>query len=138
MTSTELVWDHGGTATAASGAYLLPAGTGTAWEAPLLLATAAGASLLATFIALARDAQVPVLGYVAQQRPQLATASDGIAAICITACISVPSEKAADRARTIWTLATRCAPALRVLKCPVVCESSIVVLSDEAIECHES
>jgi hypothetical protein len=134
MTFTEIVWDREGAATATSGVYVLPVGHDAAWAPPQLLATAASASLLSTFIELATDARVPVLGYVAQQRLEVDAATEDVTSITIIVCISVPSEGDAARARATWTRAIACAPVLRVLKCPVVSESSIVVLSDTILE----
>lgn len=134
MTATEIVWDREGAATAVSGVCTLPAGPDTAWCAPLLLATAASSSLLATFLALAHDASITLLGYVAQQTPIADERSDSIAAIGITACISVPSEEDARGARRAWDAATRTAPVLLALRCPVNCEAHVVVLGDIAGE----
>lgn len=134
MAATEIIWDHEGTATAISGVCSLPAGPETAWSAPLLLATAASSSLLATFLALAHDASVTLLGYVAQQTPLVDERSDSILEIAITACISVPTEDDARGARLVWEAATRTAPVLRTLHCPVSCESHVVVLSEIAGE----
>lgn len=134
MRSTELVWDRNDTATASSGGCLLHAGEDSAWSAPLLLATAAGVSLLDTFAALTRDMDVLLLGYVSQQCLHLDEGTDDVVGITITASISVPSEPAAVRARELWLLATKRAPVLRVLKCAIRFESSIVVLRDTATD----
>lgn len=134
MAATEIVWDHEGTATAISGVCSLPAGPETAWSAPLLLATAAGSSLLETFLALAHEASITLLGYVAQQTPIVDELSDSVVEIAITACISVPSEQDARGARLVWEAATRTAPVLRALACAINCESHVVVLSEIAGE----
>ena len=134
MSTTEVIWDSDGAATAASGASQLHAGPDTPWSPPLLLATAASTSLLNAFLALARDAQLPELGYVAQQRPHIDPVSGELDGITISASISVPDADTAIRARELWTLATESAPVLRVLKCPVWCDSSIVVLSECVVD----
>ena len=130
--ASELVWDREGVATVSSGGYYLPAGVDSVWSPPLLLATAAGASLLITFLELARTANLPLLGYVAQQTPQLDFEHRDVARITIAVCISVPSDEAAAQARALWTQASQAAPVIRTLKCAVVCEAHVVVLSDLA------
>lgn len=134
MAATEIIWDREGTATAISGVCSLSAGPEAAWSPPLLLATAASASLLTTFLSLAHDASIPLLGYVAQQTPVVDEIRGSIVEIAITACISVPSERSAGGARLVWETATRTAPVLRALQCPVTCEAHVVVLSEIAGE----
>jgi hypothetical protein len=135
MTSTELVWDRERAATATSGDDVIPIGSGSAWTGQQMLATAASASLLATFMDLVGAAGVLVLGYVAQQHAVDAPDDGEIVRIDIVACISVPSEAGARAARAAWDTATDRAPVLRALKCAVACEAHIVILSDEAVEC---
>jgi hypothetical protein len=130
--NAELVWDRNGTATALSDVYPLKAGEDTAWSPVVLLATAASMSLLNTFLALAREQRVEVLGYVAQQRPELHPDSGDVLGLAINASISVPSERDARLARDLWTLATHYAPVLQVLTCPVHAESNIIVLTEGA------
>lgn len=132
MTSTELVWDRGDTASITSGAHVLTAGPCSSWPPALLLATAAGTSLFATFQRLAREADLPLLGYVAQQRADTDEETGEILRVAITACISVSNESAAAHARALLQVATRTAPILRVLRCDVQCESNVVALDDES------
>jgi hypothetical protein len=131
--TAELVWDRNTTATALSGVSPLKAGENTPWSPVVLLATAASMSLLHTFLALAREQGIPVLGYVAQQRPRLHPGTEDVADITISASISVGSDQAAAVARELWTVATQRAPVLQTLKCPVYFESSIVVLTECAV-----
>jgi OsmC-like protein len=130
LQSTELVWDTSRVATARSEAFLLPQAPGMDWTPALLLATAAGASLLATFAEIADDAEVPILGYVAHQRADIAATTNEISGITLSVCVSVPSAAAAAAARAAWKLAINRAPVLRVVACPLHCEPSIVVVND--------
>jgi hypothetical protein len=130
LTSTELVWHNGCTATASSGTSRLLEGPDTDWDAPLLLATAAGASLLTEFIDLARGA--PVLGYTARQSTEVDAATGQIVRVIIKACIVVATAAAGTTADTAWTMAISRAPVLQALQCAVQCEHSLVVLDDQA------
>lgn len=129
--ATELVWDCDESATATSGAFLLSAGLGTDWTPVALLITAAGVSLLNTFMEHARNAGVPILGYVAQQTADVDSRGD-VVGISVTASISVPTNHSAAQAQGIWTLSVHDAPILRALECPVACEPCIVVLGPPA------
>lgn len=125
---TELVWDRGELATAASATLRLPTGSDAEWTPGTLLATAAAASLLTTFLELARGAGVPILGYVSRQRPHGEAAGGAVTSIAITACVSVASPAAVDAVRGLWGEAMRLAPVLKTLTCPVVGEPSIVAI----------
>jgi hypothetical protein len=133
--SSELVWDADRRATALSGTVALPEGPDSDWSPCLLLATSVGASLLSTFLDLARRVHLPLLGLVMQQRAEL-DAEDDVSAIIVTACITVPTRVAALDAHTVWTRALREAPILKALSCRVIAEPSIVVLSDAACACE--
>ena len=97
-----------------------------------LLTTAAGASLQSTFLEIADDAQLPILGYVAQQHPDLDPRTHEVSQIVLSACISVPTHHAEKAARAAWKLAVDRAPILRALGRVVHAEPSIIVLSDRA------
>lgn len=127
--ATELVWDRNGSATAMSGSCLLAAGLGTDWTPVALLATSTSVSLLDTFLELAQGALVPILGYVARQGADLDGRGD-LKRIHVVASISVPSDESAAQAQALFTLAVHEAPVLRTLRCPVLCEPCIVVLSE--------
>lgn len=127
---SELVWDSERHATATAGQITLPSGATTDWTPALLLATAAGASLLTTFVAFATEARLPLLGYVAQQRPVLEDEQDTVAMLRISPCITVSTSAAEEDARTLWTRATERAPVLAALKCPVIYEPRFVVLGE--------
>jgi hypothetical protein len=130
MNATEVVWDREETATVASGPCVLAAGLDTAWPPALLLAAAAGVSVLTTFLALAADEGVTPLGYVAQQRPVTDPLTHTITGIAIVASISVASHEEAAGARAAWRAATRAAPVLGIVNCPVTCEAHVVVLRE--------
>jgi hypothetical protein len=133
--ASELVWDSGAQATALSGSVAIPEGPAADWSPTLLLATAAGASLLSTFLDLAQRVRLPLLGVVTQQRVELDSHND-IAAVVITVCITTPSPTAAADAGTVWRRALREARVLRALACRVTAEPSFVVLSDAACACE--
>jgi hypothetical protein len=101
------------------------------------MATAVGASLLSTFLDLARRVRLPLLGLVTQQRAELDAHND-IAGVTVTVCITVPSQKAATDAGTVWRRALREAPVLRALACRVTAEPNIVVLSEAACACERA
>ncbi len=92
-----------------------------------LLISAAGVSLLNTFMEHARSAGVPILGYVAQQTADVDGRGD-VVGISVTASISVATNHSAAQAQGIWTLSVHHAPVLRALECPVACDPCIVVL----------
>jgi hypothetical protein len=133
--ASELVWDSGRQATALAGSVAITEGPAADWSPTLLLATAAGASLLSTFIDLAQRVRLPLLGVVTQQRAELDAHND-ITGVVITMCITIPSHTAAADAGTVWRRALREAPVLRVLACHVTAEPSIVVVSDAACACE--
>jgi hypothetical protein len=133
--SSELVWDSGSRATAMSGSVAIPEGSDADWSPTLLLATAAGASVLSTFIDLAQRVHLPLLGLVTQQRVDLDSHSD-IAVVVINVCVTVPSATAAGNARIVWQRALREAPVLKALACRVSAEPSIVVVSDTGCNCE--
>ena len=131
LQSSELFWATERGATATPGHPVLVDGSSSDWTPAGLLATAAGASLLTTFLEIAADAQLPVLGYVAQQSPDMDPATNEVSRIMLSACISVPTPGAAQAARIAWALAVKRAPILRALGRPVVANPSIVVLNDD-------
>jgi hypothetical protein len=135
-TSSELVWDSDRRATSISGNLTMPEGLDTDWSPSLLLATAAGASLLSTFIELAGRVHLPLVGLVTHQRIEL-DAHKEIAAVVITVCITVSSKAAASDAHTVWMRALREAAVLRALACRVAAEPRIVVDGDAACQCDE-
>ena len=130
LETSELVWDLNRDGTATAGRVALPAGDTCDWTPTRLLATAAGASLLTTFVGLAAEARLPLLGYVAQHRVTLD--DHHILQLNVVPCISVPSDVAAARARDLWNRTMETAPVLQVLRCAVVSEPRIVVLGDAA------
>jgi organic hydroperoxide reductase OsmC/OhrA len=91
---TELVWDASrvGTATAASGATL-STGDGTDWTPEELLAAAAAACLMRSFLQTAEGAAFEVLGYVTA-----ADVSEREDRIHLRVCIVVEGEDAAREA----------------------------------------
>jgi hypothetical protein len=127
--SSELIWDEEQVATA-SARFFLHERPGTDWTPALLLATAAGASLLRTFVEITDDAQVPILSCVAQQQADVAATTKEVSSLTLSVCVTVPSAAAATAARAAWKLAIARAPVLRVLACPVHCEPSIVILEN--------
>jgi hypothetical protein len=132
--SSELVWDSGHQATALSGSVAIAEGPETEWSPTLLLATAAGASLLSTFINLAQRVHLPLLRLGTQQRVEL-DAHHEATEVIVNICITVPSPAAATDAGTVWRRALREAPVLKALACRVTAEPSIVALSDAVCAC---
>ena len=57
-----LTWDVGCDGTATAGRVAVSAGDTSDWTPTRLLATAAGAPLLTTFVNLAAEAELPLLG----------------------------------------------------------------------------
>jgi hypothetical protein len=112
-----------------SGTVALPEGPDSDWPPPLLLATSVGASLLNTFIDLARRVRLPVLGLATQQRVELDAQKD-VAAVIVTVRITVPTKAAAADAHTVWMRALREASVPKAVSCRIVAEPSFVVLSD--------
>jgi organic hydroperoxide reductase OsmC/OhrA len=110
----ELVWDAGrtGTATASPGA-VLSVGEGTAWSPENLLALSAAACLMRTFLRLAADQHVPVLGYVAAA--SLEADSPGTSAIRVRSCVVVPTAIATSQALELCHRATVASPVAALL-----------------------
>ena len=133
--SSELIWDTDRGATAVSGSVAIPEGPDSDWSPTLLLATSAGASLLSTFVDLARRVHLPLLGLITQQRVDLDARKD-VSSVIVNVCITVPTRVAAADAHTVWMRALREAPVLKALACRVIAEPSIVVRSDGACACE--
>jgi uncharacterized OsmC-like protein len=85
----ELVWDEErlGTGTSASGASL-GVGDGAEWSPTDLLALAVSGCLMRTFLRIAADEHVPVLGYVSTA---LVDATDEGPMLHVLPCIVVPT-----------------------------------------------
>jgi organic hydroperoxide reductase OsmC/OhrA len=126
---TELVWDasRAGTATAASGATLL-AGDSTDWTPEELLATAAAACLMRTFLRTADRAALDVLGYV--------TAADAIrpdGTIRLRVCVVTEGGAAASEARALCLQAVDESPLGRLLGDRLVVDVSARSLGGPAV-----
>jgi organic hydroperoxide reductase OsmC/OhrA len=110
----ELVWDadRTGTATAPTGA-VLKVGEGVAWSPENLLALSAATCLMRTFLRMAADEHVDVLGYVAA-----ASLEPGIPlaqAVRVRSCVVVPTGVPTSRVLDLCCRATTASPVATTL-----------------------
>jgi len=110
----ELVWDSArrGTATTSTGTTLA-VGEGVAWSPENLLALSAATCLMRTFLRLASDDGVPVLGYVAAARLEPGAAST--ATVSVTSCVVVPAGVLAARVADLCSRAAAASPVASML-----------------------
>jgi organic hydroperoxide reductase OsmC/OhrA len=125
----ELVWDRGcaGTAQAASGSALEVAPEG-AWTPEQLLVAAIEASLLISFMELAADDGLEVLGYVSA-----ATRLDdpGADEIVVRPCVTVGRTDERARVERVLARALERSPIARALRPAVRVEADVIALGDE-------
>ena len=114
MLVIELVWDSArrGTATTSTGTALA-VGEGVGWSPENLLALSAATCLMRTFLRLASDEGVPVLGYIAAARLEPGAVSKGT--VSVTACVVVPAGVLAERAADLCSRAAAASPVASML-----------------------
>lgn len=124
---THLTWDR--ERFADTGHVALPLADVVDWTPATLLATAAGASLMTTFVSLANHAGVPVQAYTSTQSVQPA---DGavIETIEIAPRITVAAGTPVDEVHELWHRAGRQAPIMTAIACDVVFKPEIVVAEE--------
>ena len=110
----ELVWDSArrGTATTSTGTTLA-VGEGVGWSPENLLALSAATCLMRTFLHLASDEGVSVLGYVAAARFEHGAVSTGT--VSVTSCVVVPTGVLAERVTDLCTRAVAASPVASML-----------------------
>ena len=110
----ELVWDAAcaGTATAPSGA-VLTVGDNVAWSPENLLALAAASCLMRTFLRMASDERLRVLGYVAAAR--LEPDTDSAWTVRVRSCVVVPTDVPTSRVLDLCSRATAASPVATML-----------------------
>jgi hypothetical protein len=121
---THLTWDR--ERFADTGHVALPLADVVDWTPATLLATAAGASLMATFVSLAANAAVPVEAYTSTQT---VLPGDGAAidTIEIAPTITVAPGTPVDEVRELWHRASRQAPIMTAIACGIVFKPHIAV-----------
>jgi len=110
----ELVWDAGcaGTATAPSGA-VLTVGEDVAWSPENLLALSAATCLMQTFLRMASDEHLRVLGYVAAAN--LEPGTDSARTVRVRSCVVVPTDVPTSRVLDLCSRATAASPVATML-----------------------
>jgi organic hydroperoxide reductase OsmC/OhrA len=110
----ELVWDSVrlGTGTGPSGSSLI-AGEGAAWSPDDLLAMAAASCLMRTFLRLAAEDDVPVLGYVTSATLEFSSAESP--AVRVRPCIVVPIDIEPEQVLSLCRRVTEVSPVAKVL-----------------------
>ena len=110
----ELVWDSArrGTATTSTGTTLA-VGEDVGWSPENLLALSAATCLMRTFLHLASDEGVPVLGYVAAARLEPGAPSTGT--VSVTNCIVVPAGVLAERVADLCSRTEAASPVASML-----------------------
>ncbi len=100
---TETVWNGGHSATAISndGLELKVGSEGRGWSPEQLLVLAAETSLMESVLAVARDMDVAVLGYVSSSHLEVSTDPRALPRVSVRPCLVVGSPQDADRAETM-------------------------------------
>jgi len=126
----ELIWDSArrGTATTSTGTTLA-VGEGVAWSPENLLELSAATCLMRTFLRLASDDGVPVLGYVAAARLEPGAASTAI--VSVTSCVVVPTGVQAARVAELCSRTVAASPVASMLGDRLHHVSEISMIDDE-------
>ena len=115
--ATETVWDGGRSATGVcgEGRELTVGRESGGWLPEHLLLLAAESSLMESFLAAARDADIEVLGYVSSGHLDIPDEPDAAARLTLKPCIVVASVEEAERAERLSAAVARTSMAGRLL-----------------------
>ena len=115
--ATETVWDGGLSATGVcgDGRELSVGRESGRWAPEQLLLLAAESSLMESFLAAARDADIEVLGYVSSGHLEIPDEPDAAPYLTLKPCIVVASMDEAERAVRLSTVVARTSMAGRLL-----------------------
>jgi organic hydroperoxide reductase OsmC/OhrA len=129
----ELVWDSArrGTATTCTGTTLA-VGEDVGWSPENLLALSAATCVMRTFLQLAADEGVPVLGYVAAARVDPGDVSTGT--VRVTSCVVVPAGVLAEHVADLCSRTAAASPVASMLGDRLHHVSEISRIDDEPEE----
>jgi hypothetical protein len=115
--ATEIIWDGGvsGTGQSGNGQALALGYEGGAWSPEHLLLLGTESSLMESFLAAARDADIRVLGYVSSGHLEVPDDPGAAPRLTLKPCIVVASMDDAERAALIATIVARKSIAGRLL-----------------------
>jgi organic hydroperoxide reductase OsmC/OhrA len=115
--ATETVWDGGRSATGVcgEGRELSVGRESGQWLPEHLLLLAAESSLMESFLAAAREADIEVLGYVSSGHLEIPDEPDAAPRLTLKPCIVVASVEEAERAALLSTAVARTSMAGRLL-----------------------
>ena len=127
--STEVVWDSGqsGTAIAEDGASL-EVGPTSAWPPEHLLALSAASCFMRTFLRLAVEHGLEVLGYVSSGTVDLSSDPTEIPSLNLAPCIVIGSDDDLDSASHLCQRALQSSPVCRALESRVRLAATIKVI----------
>ncbi len=125
---SDLVWDGGlhGTVFIDNG-LPLTAGADVGWTPEVLLATAAGAALMAAILRMASHAGIEILGYVSAQHVA-GPAHNGCPALLVSPCISVRSAAAAEAIRPLIADAVERARGSDAINCNLTVDPHVTIV----------
>ena len=121
---TELVWDGARLASAGADGDVLRVGVGEGFLPEQLLATAADASLMLSFLTLAKNRGLEVLGYVSSAR--VACRSDGTLDVALSPCLLVGGDGGGSLAVRVFGDAVAASPVCAALRPALHVEPEIV------------
>lgn len=133
--STEIVWDSGesGTAVTEAGASL-NVGPGSEWAAEHLLALAAATCFMTTFLHLAAEEGLEVLGYLSSGSLEVPSDPDEVPRVVLAPCIVLARDGDADAAHRLCLQGQRQSPVCRTLGRRLHLAPTFKVISPEAEE----
>jgi hypothetical protein len=125
---SDLVWEGGlhGTVFIDNGVPLT-AGADVGWTPEVLVATAAGAALMATFLRMAQEAGIEIVGYVSAQRVSGGPVN-GCPSLLVSPCISVRTDAAAQAVLPLIEQAIDCARGGDATSCNLTVEPRVTVV----------
>ena len=133
--STEIVWDNGESGTAVTeGGASLNVGPGSEWAAEHLLALAAATCLMTTFLHLAAEEGLQVLGYVSSGSLEVPPDPDQVPRVVLAPCIVIARDDDADAARRLCLRGQRESPVCRTLGRCLYLAPTFKVISPQADE----
>ena len=112
----ELIWDRGSTGTAqtASGRRLDVGGNDT-WSAERLLMAAAESAVMTSFLGLAEEQGLDVLGYMSSAGTEVVAGSPPSLRIDVRPCVVVANPADVARAQALLPRVLDCSPVARAL-----------------------
>ena len=125
----QLIWDCGcaGTAQTPSGSCL-DVGSSGKWTAEHLLMAAAESAVMTSFVAIANEEGLDVLGYVSSAGTESETGAPSAIRVVVRPCIVVAREADLARARELLRRALERSPVARALGSALRTDPEVVVV----------